>query len=220
MFLAASDASALSPLQLDFGGGSAAAPQAAHPSAAFRVDAAPQGGGQEAPHPSLLYAVTSGCATTAAERASWAQQQAAWDGGDGGGQGGWQGEAHRGGVSDVDALLAQAIEEDRQRGGPAGSAAARLAALGRPQVVEVSQAELTAGRDRLLATKSVTGAAFGPEAEARLRAEAGPKPSDVQRRKHQIGSLLHDAKVQELKALEGRLQGMKSKRETMAKYGW
>ena len=183
------------------------------------MDAAPQSAGvPEAPHPSLLYSVTPGLATTAAERAVWAQQQAAWTGDAGGG---WQQAAGGGGSEhDVDALLAQVIEEDRQRGGPPGSAAARLAALGRPQVVEVSQAQLTAGREKLLATKSVTGAAFGPEAEARLRAEAGPKPSDVQRRKHQIGSLLHDAKVQELKALEGRLQGMKTKRETMAKYGW
>jgi hypothetical protein len=201
--------------QLDLGGGSVDGDgsQAAHPSLAFRVDAAPQAAGlPEAPHPSLQYSVTPGLATTAAERASWAQQQAG---------GGWQQEAHGGaGHHDVDALLAQALQEDRQRGGPPGSAAARLAALGRPQIVEVSQAQLTAGREKLLATKSVTGAAFGAEAEARLRAEAGPKPSDVQRRKHQIGSLLHDAKVQELKALEGRLQGMKTKRETMAKYGW
>jgi proline-rich protein PRCC len=86
--------------------------------------------------------------------------------------------------------------------------------------MEVSQAQLTAGRDRLVATKNVTGAAFGPEAEARLRAEAGPKPNDVQRRKHQIGSLLYDAKMQEVKMMEGRLQGLKTKRETMARYGW
>jgi len=160
-----------------------------------------------------MYMVAPGSACTAAERASWLH-------GDTAGAAVDDGLGHRHGehsTNEMDVLLERAIEEDRLRG---GNTSAKQRALQRPTVVEVSQAELTAGRERLAATKSVTGMAFGPEAEARLRAEAGAKPSDVQRRKHQIGSLLHDAKLQELKALEGRLQGMKTKRETMAKYGW
>ncbi len=139
--------------------------------------------------------VQPGSAVTPAERAGWAVVD-----GDSGA-----------GAAAPDALLAAAIEEER---------AARGGRFQVPAVREVSQVELTAGRDRLASTQNFMGMAFGPEHEARLRAEAGAKPSDIQRRKHQIGSLLYDAKLQELKLMEGRLQGMKSKRETQAKYGW
>jgi hypothetical protein len=44
--------------------------------------------------------------------------------------------------------------------------------------------------------------ALGAGYEARLRREAGPDPSKLARRKHQIGSLYHSAKLQELEALE------------------
>ena len=112
-------------------------------------------------------------------------------------------------ASAPDQLLFRALEEERcTRGGRFET----------PAVWEVSAAELTAGREQ--AERATQNLAFGPEHEAKLRTEAGNKPSDVARRKHQIGSLLHDAKVQELKLMEGRAQGLKSKSQTRAKYGW
>jgi proline-rich protein PRCC len=163
-----------------------------------------------APHPSLMFMVQPGCSTTPAEAAGWAVADDAsalyeQDGGAGGAQA-------------PDALLARALEAERAaaaRRNPYGAAARAP-----PQVLEVSAAQLTAGRDRLVATKSLTGLAFGADHEAKLRAEAGAKPADIQRRKHQIGALLYDAKQREIQMMEGRLQGMKSKRETQAKYGW
>jgi proline-rich protein PRCC len=108
-------------------------------------------------------------------------------------------------------------EEARRRGGSGG-----CRGYGVPVMREISAAQLTAGREKLLASTGPAGcgAAFGPDYEAKLRAAAGDKPSDVARRKHQIGSLLHDAKLMELKALEGRISQTKSKQQTRAKYGW
>ena len=40
------------------------------------------------------------------------------------------------------------------------------------------------------------------------------------KRKHQIGTLFHAAKLKELEILEGKAAGMKSKAETQGKYGW
>ena len=40
------------------------------------------------------------------------------------------------------------------------------------------------------------------------------------KRKHQIGTLYFNAKMQELEQLEARTQQMKTKKETQAKYGW
>ena len=126
-----------------------------------------------------------------------------------------------------DDLLAQALEEERRGGFGAGG-----------QMIEISGADLMSGRAQLLAAQAAAGGSvFGAEYEAKLRAEAGAKPSDVSRRKHQIGSLLHDAKLQELKvsggegfvlcsvltlwqAMEGRSTQSKSKQMTRAKYGW
>lgn len=45
-------------------------------------------------------------------------------------------------------------------------------------------------------------------------------PPQVARRKHQIGTLLANAKLKELEILEGKASGMKSKAETQGKYGW
>ena len=195
--------------KLELGGGAEA--EEAHPSAAYRVvaeapAAAPAAAEQPdegwAVHPSAMFALQPGCSRTLAESVGWVVEES-----------GAQALAAAAARLPADAQLASALEEAALRGGGGGVA-------GLPLMREVSAAQLTAGRERLLATQSATGAAFGPDYEAKLRASAGDKPSDVARRKHQIGSLLHDAKVQELKALEGRLQGMKTKRETMAKYGW
>ena len=158
----------------------------------------------------MMFMVQPGSNSTLAESVGWAveadeQQQLS-------------AAALAGGTEGPDAVLFRALEAERAaaarrnpRGGPA---------LHAPAVLEVSAAQLTAGRDKLVATKSLTGLAFGPEYEAKLRAEAGMKPSDTARRKHQIGALLHDAKMREIEMLEGRLTSMKSKRETQAKYGW
>jgi len=200
------------PPQLDLGGGSDAPSHAAPrpqppPAAPRRVDAAPPA---PAMHPSMMFMVQPGSNSTLAESVGWAveadeeQQLSA--------------AAAAGGAEGPDAMLFRALEAERAaaarrnpRGGPA---------LQPPAVLEVSATQLTAGRDKLVATKTLTGMAFGPEYEAKLRAEAGMKPSDTARRKHQIGSLLHDAKMREIEMLEGRLTAMKTKRETQARYGW
>lgn len=62
--------------------------------------------------------------------------------------------------------------------------------------------------------------AFGSDYEAKLRQEAGPDPTKLAKRRHQIGSLYHYAKQKELEQLEQRSQGAKSKAETQKKYGW
>lgn len=49
---------------------------------------------------------------------------------------------------------------------------------------------------------------------------AGPDPTKLAKRRHQIGSLYHYAKQKELEQLEQRSQGAKSKAETQKKYGW
>eukprot|EP01024_Parvocaulis_polyphysoides_P008096 TRINITY_DN12386_c0_g1_i4.p1 TRINITY_DN12386_c0_g1~~TRINITY_DN12386_c0_g1_i4.p1 ORF type:complete len:318 (-),score=87.99 TRINITY_DN12386_c0_g1_i4:346-1299(-) len=62
--------------------------------------------------------------------------------------------------------------------------------------------------------------ALGKEYALGQRALAGEAPSRQARRKHQIGSLLHDARMNEMEFLLRESQGKKSKAETEAKYGW
>ena len=61
--------------------------------------------------------------------------------------------------------------------------------------VQVHQADLThmdaAAREAANATRT----AFGNDYEVRLRSEAGAKPDKMARRKHQISSLYHAAKL-------------------------
>lgn len=54
-----------------------------------------------------------------------------------------------------------------------------------------------AAREAMNATRT----AFGPDYEARLRAEAGAAPDKVSKRKHQISSLYHAAKMKARRAL-------------------
>ncbi|KAK9826164.1 hypothetical protein WJX81_002555 [Elliptochloris bilobata] len=86
--------------------------------------------------------------------------------------------------------------------------------------VEVDQEELRrvdpAAREAMNAART----AFGADYEARLRAEAGAAPDKLSRRKHQISSLYHSAKMKELEMLDMRGQGLKTKAQTQAKYGW
>ena len=70
------------------------------------------------------------------------------------------------------------------------------------------------------ATAGATGLAFGDEFREKLAREAGAKPSAAHRSKNQIGSLLYNAKQNELKILEGRLQGVTHKAMAKQKYGW
>ncbi|EMS47040.1 hypothetical protein TRIUR3_04148 [Triticum urartu] len=46
------------------------------------------------------------------------------------------------------------------------------------------------------------------------------KPSKLQKRKHQIGSLFYDLKQKEMELTERRAKGFLTKAETQAKYGW
>ena len=62
---------------------------------------------------------------------------------------------------------------------------------------------------------------FGSAYTAKLRAEAAPhKASKFAKRKHQIGTLYYDMKMKEVEMTATKAQGMKSKAETEAKYGW
>jgi hypothetical protein len=155
-------------------------------------------------HPSMMFMLQPGSSSTPADSIGWAVDAPE--------------QHYTPSAEGPDAMLFRALEAERAaaaRRNPRGGPAMEV-----PAVLEVSAAQLTAGREKLVATKSLTGLAFGPEYEAKLRAEAGMKPADSARRKHQIGSLLHDAKMREIEMLEGRLTAMKSKRETQAKYGW
>jgi proline-rich protein PRCC len=64
--------------------------------------------------------------------------------------------------------------------------------------------------------------AMGSEHALQLRAATAGKqePSKMQKRRHQINSLYHQAKLTELHDMERKLKGTKSKSETAAKYGW
>lgn len=68
--------------------------------------------------------------------------------------------------------------------------------------------------------KQISSAHGSPAVCATVAQEAGMKPDNRLRAKHQIGALYWQSKQNELQILEGRLQGMKSKAETQAKYGW
>jgi len=64
-------------------------------------------------------------------------------------------------------------------------------------------------------------AVLGSDYVQRLRAEAAPHTGNkTARRKHQIGTLFHNARMNEIKLMEQRAQGMKTKAETAGKYGW
>lgn len=62
--------------------------------------------------------------------------------------------------------------------------------------------------------------AMGPGYAATLRKEAGEAPDRMAKRKHQISTLYHQSKLKEMELLERKGQGVKSKSETQAKYGW
>lgn len=61
--------------------------------------------------------------------------------------------------------------------------------------VQVRQEDLTRMDIRKREAMNATRTAFGADYEANLRKEAGPNPEKVARRKHQISSLYHQAKM-------------------------
>ena len=87
-----------------------------------------------------------------------------------------------------------------------------------PGFVEVRQADLMEGAR--VDPGSAAASALGKEYVQNLRNNIGDKDSGMARRRHQIGTLYHNAKVAEVDTLEGRGIKTKSKRQTAAKYGW
>jgi len=95
------------------------------------------------------------------------------------------------------------------------------------RVVEVSQADL---RKAMGQAKQYDFAVPPPKEEVKIAAsfwsrasgtvEQQYKPSSLQKRKHQINSLAADAAAHASEIAARGSKGMKSKRETAAKYGW
>ncbi|KAL3517898.1 hypothetical protein ACH5RR_020487 [Cinchona calisaya] len=84
------------------------------------------------------------------------------------------------------------------------------------EIVEVKQDDLMKNRPREDQVK-VTGIAFGP---AYQPTSSKGKPSKLQKRKHQIGSLYFDMKQKETELSERRAKGFLTKAQTQGKYGW
>lgn len=61
--------------------------------------------------------------------------------------------------------------------------------------MQVHQASLTKMDAMARESANAARTAFGADYEARLRSEAGSKPDKTSRRKHQISSLYHAAKL-------------------------
>lgn len=93
-------------------------------------------------------------------------------------------------------------------------------------VIDVSQADL---RKAIGQAKQYDFAPM-PQEEVKIAAnfwsrssgavEATYKPSSLQKRKHQINSLAADAAARSAEIAARGSKGMKSKKETAAKYGW
>ncbi|KAJ9141314.1 hypothetical protein P3X46_031862 [Hevea brasiliensis] len=116
-----------------------------------------------------------------------------------------------------DGTAAAAVPE---RTGPSESALSVPGKRGRndipTEIIEVKQDELTKNRPREDQVK-LTGIAFGPSYQP---ASTKGKPSKLQKRKHQIGSLYFDMKQKEMELSERRAKGFLTKAQTQAKYGW
>lgn len=65
-------------------------------------------------------------------------------------------------------------------------------------MVQVNQKQLTHMNSAARADANATRTAFGADYEQRLRSEAGSLPDKLSRRKHQISSLYHQAKIKVL----------------------
>ncbi|BDA48901.1 probable proline-rich protein PRCC at C-terminar half [Coccomyxa sp. Obi] len=151
----------------------------------------------------------------AAPTASYA---ASYNGGGAYGQNGAQAGVQPSEAASGDQLLQEAMQADA-RGASRKNAKDPFAALG-VNFVEVKQEKLKHVDPGKREAANAARTAFGPDYEARLRKEAGAQPDKLARRKHQISSLFYQSKMKELEVLETRTQGMKTKAETQAKYGW
>eukprot|EP00240_Pyramimonas_obovata_P003711 CAMPEP_0118929754 /NCGR_PEP_ID=MMETSP1169-20130426/6663_1 /TAXON_ID=36882 /ORGANISM="Pyramimonas obovata, Strain CCMP722" /LENGTH=350 /DNA_ID=CAMNT_0006872003 /DNA_START=172 /DNA_END=1224 /DNA_ORIENTATION=- len=125
------------------------------------------------------------------------------------------------GATSEEDLLQRALQEEMLRNNRTGRGADPFKKMAVPQMVEVKQSTLTTSA-RPMETMAEVGVAtaFGPQYAAKLKKEAGAKPDQLLRRKHQIGSLYYDAKVRELEMFENKSKGMKSRSQTQGKYGW
>lgn len=84
-----------------------------------------------------------------------------------------------------------------------------------PNIVEIKQAELTS--KPIIGHNPTESQAAAPGLSVMRGA---PRPEQTTKRKHQITSLYYEAKQRELSIKENRAQGMKTRKETQAKYGW
>lgn len=123
-------------------------------------------------------------------------------------------QQHDTGAIFEEALLREQTKEARRRGDP-GMGPQDL------QFVEVNADKLKYVDPSVKESMKGVRSALGAEYEMQLRASAKPFTGNkVARRKHQIGTLYHNAKMRELDILEGKAQTMKNKAETQGKYGW
>ncbi|KAL4435571.1 hypothetical protein ABPG77_002534 [Micractinium sp. CCAP 211/92] len=116
----------------------------------------------------------------------------------------------------AEAMLAAALAAEREKAARRG----QRDAVGGIQIKEVHAEQIRYMAPGQRAEVNALRNAFGSDYEAKLRQEAGPDPTKLAKRRHQIGSLYHYAKQKELEQLEQRAQGSKSKAETQRKYGW
>ncbi|GIL54463.1 hypothetical protein Vafri_9994 [Volvox africanus] len=113
-------------------------------------------------------------------------------------------------------LIAEALRAEQERANKRGGGDA-----GPVKLVEINANDLTRMDPAAREAANSARDALGPEYALSLRRSATPfEGSKMARRKHQIGTLLFNARMQELDQMEKRTQGQKSKAETAAKYGW
>eukprot|EP00198_Chlamydomonas_reinhardtii_P008713 XP_001698050.1 predicted protein [Chlamydomonas reinhardtii] len=117
-------------------------------------------------------------------------------------------------------LLEEALKAEQERaakrggGGKAGMFGPGV------KVVEVKAKDLTAMDPAAREAAKTAQDALGSEYAMALRRSAAPfEGNKLAKRKHQIGTLLFNARMQELDQMEKRTVGQKSKAETAAKYG-
>lgn len=178
------------------------APSASNPNDAFRVEA----GGAEAAHPAAVHAAGQYAAGqyaagqyAAGQYAYGAQQQQQQQPAAGRAAAGQQG-------ADMDELLAAALQEEADRAARRGGASSMATNL---KFKEVNAATLKYVEPMAMAAGDGMREALGSDYAQQLRAAAAPFQGDkMAKRKHQIGTLFHNAKMQELEILEQRAQGV------------
>ncbi|GIL92220.1 hypothetical protein Vretifemale_19780 [Volvox reticuliferus] len=127
------------------------------------------------------------------------------------------GAASRAGTASApEDVVAEALRAEQERANKRGGGGA-----GPVKMVEINARDLTQMDPAAREAANSARDALGPEYALSLRRSAAPfEGSKMARRKHQIGTLLFNARMQELEHMEKRTQGQKSKAETAAKYGW